>query len=36
VALARSQLDEAMFALAWAEGRAMTMELAIEYALEIS
>ena len=30
---ARSQLDEAMFEKAWAEGKAMTIEEAIEYAL---
>jgi hypothetical protein len=34
VALARDQLDEAAFAAAWAEGRAMAMEQAIAYALE--
>jgi predicted ATPase len=30
----RANMDEAAFAKAWAEGRAMTMEQAIEYALE--
>ncbi|MEK7328985.1 MAG: helix-turn-helix transcriptional regulator, partial [Chloroflexota bacterium] len=34
VAAARAQLDEAAFNTAWAEGRALTMEGAIEYALE--
>ena len=34
VATARSQLDEATFAAAWSEGRAMTTEEAIEYALD--
>jgi len=34
VAIVRSQLDEAVFAKAWADGRAMTMEQAIAYALE--
>ncbi len=34
VAAAREQLGEAAFAQAWAEGRAMTMEQAIECALE--
>jgi hypothetical protein len=34
VALVRSQLDEAAFAKAWAEGRTMTLEQAIKYALE--
>jgi DNA-binding CsgD family transcriptional regulator/tetratricopeptide (TPR) repeat protein len=33
IAAARAQLDEAAFAAAWAEGRAMTLEQAIEYAL---
>ena len=32
--LSRMQLDEATFATNWAEGRAMTMEQAIAYALE--
>jgi hypothetical protein len=34
LALAREQLDEAVFGAAWAEGRAMTMEQAVAYALE--
>ena len=34
VASVRAQLDETTFAKAWTEGRAMTMEQAIEYALE--
>ena len=34
VAAVRSQLDEATFAAAWAEGRAMTLEQAVAYALE--
>lgn len=34
IAAARTQLDEATFGTAWAEGRAMTTEQAIEYALE--
>jgi predicted ATPase len=34
LALAREQLDEVAFAAAWAEGRAMTMEQAVAYALE--
>jgi predicted ATPase/DNA-binding XRE family transcriptional regulator len=34
VAIVRAQLDDASFAAAWAEGRAMTMEQAIAYALE--
>jgi tetratricopeptide (TPR) repeat protein len=33
IALARSQLDEATFTAAWAEGRAMSQEQAMEYAL---
>ena len=33
VAAVRSQLDEALFATAWAEGQAMTLEQAIAYAL---
>jgi hypothetical protein len=33
VAIARTQLDEATFAAAWAEGRAMTLEQAVAYAL---
>jgi predicted ATPase len=36
VASARVQLDEATFAAAWAEGRVMTLEQAIAYALEVS
>ena len=32
VAAVRAQLGEEMFAAAWAEGRAMTMEQAVEYA----
>jgi tetratricopeptide (TPR) repeat protein len=32
--LAREQLDESAFGAAWAEGRAMTMEQAVAYALE--
>lgn len=34
IAAARTQLDEAAFAAAWAEGRAMGMEQAVAYALE--
>jgi DNA-binding NarL/FixJ family response regulator len=34
VAAVRSALDEAAFDTAWAEGRAMSFERAIEYALE--
>jgi predicted ATPase/DNA-binding SARP family transcriptional activator len=34
VRVVRAQLDEATFDAAWAEGRAMTMEQAIEYALK--
>ena len=34
LAAARSQLDEAAWEAAWAEGRAMTLEQAVEYALE--
>jgi tetratricopeptide (TPR) repeat protein len=34
VALTREQLDESAFGAAWAEGRAMTMEQAVAYALE--
>ena len=33
VAAARTQLDEATFAVAWAAGQAMTLEQAIAYAL---
>jgi predicted ATPase/DNA-binding SARP family transcriptional activator len=36
LAAARAQLDEATFAAAWAEGRAMTLEQAMAYALEAS
>jgi hypothetical protein len=35
-AMARDELGEAMFNVAWAEGLAMTLEQAIEYALEDS
>jgi hypothetical protein len=34
LAAARSQLDEAVFATAWAAGQALTLEQAIAYALE--
>jgi non-specific serine/threonine protein kinase len=34
VAAARSQLDEAAWTAAWTEGRAMSLEQAVEYALE--
>ena len=34
LAASRSQLDEAAWGAAWAEGRAMTLEQAVEYALE--
>jgi hypothetical protein len=34
VAAARAQLDKSTFAAAWAEGRSMTLEQAIAYALE--
>ena len=34
LAAARAQLDEAAFAKAWEEGRAMTMEQALEFALK--
>jgi predicted ATPase/transcriptional regulator with XRE-family HTH domain len=34
LAIVRVQLDETTFAKAWAEGRAMTMEQAMEYGLE--
>jgi len=34
VAAARAQLDEATFAAAWAQGRAMTLDQAVAYALE--
>jgi predicted ATPase/class 3 adenylate cyclase len=36
LAAARTQLDEATFAVVWAEGRAMTLEQAIAYALNES
>jgi predicted ATPase/DNA-binding SARP family transcriptional activator len=36
VANARSSLDEAVWASAWAEGRAMTLEQAVAYALDAS
>jgi len=34
IARVRAQLDEATFAAAWAEGRAMTLEQAVAYALD--
>ena len=34
LAASRSQLDEAAWEAAWAEGRAMTLEQAVDYALE--
>ena len=34
LAAARAQLDEAAWNAAWAEGRAMTLEQAVTYALE--
>jgi len=34
LAMVRAQLDEAAFNAAWAEGRKMTLEQAVEYALE--
>jgi predicted ATPase len=34
IAAVRAQLDGATFALAWAEGRAMTLEQAVSYALD--
>jgi DNA-binding CsgD family transcriptional regulator len=34
LAVARSQLEEAVWTAAWAEGRAMSLEQAVEYALE--
>jgi hypothetical protein len=34
IAAARAQLGEAAFTAVWAEGRAMTTEQAIQYALE--
>ena len=33
MAVARDLLDQAAFAAAWADGRAMTMEQAVAYAL---
>jgi predicted ATPase/DNA-binding XRE family transcriptional regulator len=36
VTAVRGQLDEVVFVKAWAEGRAMTLEQAIEYAHEVS
>jgi hypothetical protein len=33
VAAARAQLDEAVWRTAWAEGKAMSLEEAVEYAL---
>jgi hypothetical protein len=36
MAAARAQLSEEAFATAWAGGRAMTLEQAIVYALEVS
>ena len=36
VAAVRAQLDEATFAAAWAEGRAMTLEQAIDYARQVN
>jgi tetratricopeptide (TPR) repeat protein len=35
VAVVREQLDEATFDAAWAEGRAMSLEQAVSYALEV-
>jgi hypothetical protein len=34
LAAVRAQLDEATFVAAWADGRTMTLEQAIGYALE--
>jgi hypothetical protein len=34
LSIVRGQLDESAFALAWEEGRVITLEQAIEYALE--
>jgi hypothetical protein len=34
VAAARAQLDEAAFATAWAQGRAMSLDQLVAYALE--
>jgi len=36
IVAARSQLNDATFAAAWAEGETMTLEQAIAYALEVS
>jgi DNA-binding NarL/FixJ family response regulator len=36
VAAVRAQLDEATFTRAWAEGRALTMEEAVDYALAVA
>jgi tetratricopeptide (TPR) repeat protein len=36
VAAVREQLDEATFEAAWAEGRAMSLEQAVSYALEVA
>jgi hypothetical protein len=33
VAAARAQIDEAVWEAAWAEGKAMSLEEAVEYAL---
>jgi hypothetical protein len=33
--MSRKNLDDATFTKVWAEGRAMTMEQAIDYALEL-
>ena len=35
VAAVRKQLDETAFAAAWAKGRAMSLEQAVSYALEV-
>jgi hypothetical protein len=34
IAVARANLDPAAFAIAWSEGRAMTLEQAVAYALQ--
>jgi len=34
VSVLRAQMDEVAFAMAWAEGRAMAMEQAVEFALK--
>ena len=36
IAALRTRLDEATFAIAWSEGRAMTGEAAVAYALEVA